>query len=85
MVWWAPNWGEDRARELAQKFRRPIPAPTIKMEVTVSDGLPERVLTGMRSGSTPDIIEVQHGWVNSYAQGDWCCRSTTPSRTRPIT
>ena len=70
VVWWAPNWGEARAKELAQKFMVANPGMTIKIEMTVSDGLPQRVLTALRSGSTPDIIEVQHGWVNSYAQAD---------------
>jgi multiple sugar transport system substrate-binding protein len=46
------------------------PGTTIKVEVTVSNGLPERVLTALRSGAAPDIIEVQHGWVNGYAQSD---------------
>ena len=70
VVWWAPNWGEERARTLAQKFMAANPGTTIKIEVTVSNGLPERVLTALRSGTAPDIIEVQHGWVNGYAQGD---------------
>ena len=70
VVWWAPNWGEARAKELAKKFMDANPGITIKMEVTVSNGLPERVLTALRSGSAPDVIEVQHGWVNGYAQGD---------------
>lgn len=68
VVWWTPNWGEARAKELAEKFMAANPGITIKMEVTTSDGLPQRVLTALQSGSAPDIIEVQHGWVNGYAQ-----------------
>ncbi|MEJ1159427.1 ABC transporter substrate-binding protein [Prosthecomicrobium sp. N25] len=70
VTWWAPNWGEARARELVQKFQAANPGITVKIEVTVSNGLPERVLTAMRSGAGPDVIEVQHGWVNGYAQND---------------
>jgi multiple sugar transport system substrate-binding protein len=70
IVWWTPNWGEARARELADKFMAANPDITIRMEVTVSDGLPQRVLTALQSGAPPDIIEVQHGWVNGYAQND---------------
>src|SRR5687768_15173833 len=70
VVWWTPNWGEARARELADKFMAANPGITIRMEVTVSDGLPQRVLTALQSGAPPDIIEVQHGWVNGYAQSD---------------
>ena len=68
VVWWTPNWGEARAKELADKFMAENPDITIKMEVTTSDGLPQRVLTALQSGAAPDIIEVQHGWVNGYAQ-----------------
>ena len=70
VVWWTPNWGEARAKELADKFMAANPGITIRMEVTVSNGLPERVLTALSSGAPPDIIEVQHGWVNGYAQAD---------------
>jgi len=70
VVWWTPNWGEARAKELAEKFQAANPGITIKMEVTTSDGLPQRVLTALQSGSAPDIIEVQHGWVNNYAQNN---------------
>jgi multiple sugar transport system substrate-binding protein len=70
IVWWTPNWGEARAKELADKFMAANPGITVRMEVTVSNGLPERVLTALSSGAPPDIIEVQHGWVNGYAQAD---------------
>jgi multiple sugar transport system substrate-binding protein len=68
IVWWTPNWGEARARELATQFESANPGITIRVEITTSDGLPQRVLTALQSGSPPDIMEVQHGWVNSYAQ-----------------
>jgi ABC-type glycerol-3-phosphate transport system substrate-binding protein len=68
IVWWTPNWGEARAREFAQKFEAANPGVTIKLEITVSDGLPTRIQTALRSGSPPDLIEGQHGWVAPYAQ-----------------
>ena len=68
IVWWTPNWGEARARELATKFEAGNPSITIKLEVTVANGLPAKVATALRSGSPPDLIEVQHGWVPEYAQ-----------------
>ncbi len=68
VVWWTPNWGQARAEELAKKFMAANPDITIKMEITVSDGLPTKVLTALQSGSPPDLIEAQHGWVVPYAQ-----------------
>lgn len=70
VVWWTPNWGEARARELAASFETANPGITVRIEVTTSDGLPQRVLTALQSGAPPDLIEVQHGWVNGYAQSD---------------
>src|SRR6185312_2087156 len=55
-------------KELAAKFQAANPGITIKMEITVSDGLPTKILTALQSGSPPDLIEAQHGWVAPYAQ-----------------
>ena len=68
IVWWTPNWGEARAKELVAKFQAANPGITVKMEITVSDGLPTKILTSLQSGNTPDLIEAQHGWVTPYAQ-----------------
>lgn len=70
ITWWTPNWGEQRARKLAADFEKANPDITINIEVTTSQGLPERVLTALQSGAAPDIIEVQHAWVQGYAQSD---------------
>jgi multiple sugar transport system substrate-binding protein len=70
VVWWTPNFNEARARELVTKFEAENPGITVKLEITTSDGLPQRVLTALQSGAAPDIIDVQHGWVNGYAQND---------------
>src|SRR4051812_13686986 len=68
VVWWTPNWGQARAEKLAADFQAANPGITIKMEITTSNGLPQRVLTALQSGAAPDIIEVQHPWVNGYAK-----------------
>jgi multiple sugar transport system substrate-binding protein len=68
IVWWTPSWGEARARELAQRFQAENPGYSVRIEVTVADGLPTRIQTALRSGSPPDLIEAQHPWVVPYAQ-----------------
>jgi ABC-type glycerol-3-phosphate transport system substrate-binding protein len=70
VVWWTPNWGQARAEKLAADFQKANPGITIKMEVTTSNGLPQRILTALQSGAAPDLIEVQHPWVQGYAQSD---------------
>lgn len=70
VTWWTPNFNEARARELVAKFEAENPEITINLEITTTDGLPQRILTALQSGSAPDIIDVQHGWVNGYAQNN---------------
>ncbi|RUT28594.1 ABC transporter substrate-binding protein [Arsenicitalea aurantiaca] len=70
VVWWTPNFNEARARELVAQFQEANPDITVRLEITVTDGLPQRILTALQSGAAPDIIDVQHGWVNGYAQNN---------------
>ena len=53
---------------LRQKFEAANPGIKVNLEITVSDGLPARIQTALVSGSPPDLIEAQHGWVAPYAQ-----------------
>ena len=68
IVWWTPNWGQARAEELIKQFEAANPGITVKAEITVSDGLANRIQVALRSGSPPDLIEGQHGWVVPFAQ-----------------
>lgn len=70
VVWWTPNFNEARARDLVEKFQAANPDVTVKLEITTTDGLPQRILTALQSGAAPDVIDVQHGWVNGYAQNN---------------
>lgn len=70
VTWWTPNFNEARAKELVEKFEAANPDITVNLEITTTDGLPQRILTALQSGSAPDIIDVQHGWVNGYAQNN---------------
>lgn len=68
VTWWTPNFNEARARQLVEKFEAAHPDIKVKLEITTTDGLPQRILTALQSGAAPDIVDVQHGWVNGYAQ-----------------
>jgi ABC-type glycerol-3-phosphate transport system substrate-binding protein len=70
VVWWTPNWSQARAQKLADDFHKANPDINVQLEVTTSNGLPQRVLTALQSGDAPDIIEVQHPWVQGYAESD---------------
>lgn len=68
VTWWTPNFNEARAKGLVEKFQAAHPDITVRLEITATDGLPQRVLTALQSGAAPDVVDVQHGWVNGYAQ-----------------
>jgi multiple sugar transport system substrate-binding protein len=68
VTWWTPNFNEARAKELVAEFEKENPSIKVRLEITAADGLAQRILTTMQSGSAPDVIDVQHGWVNGYAQ-----------------
>ncbi|WP_037088353.1 ABC transporter substrate-binding protein [Neorhizobium vignae] len=70
VTWWTPNFNEARAREIVAKFENANPNVKVKLEITTSDGLPQRVLTALQSGAAPEVIDVQHAWINGYAQND---------------
>ena len=67
IVWWAPNWGQARAEELKRRFEAENPTQRIKLEITVADGLQNRALAAIRSGSPPELMEIQSGWNIPYA------------------
>ena len=66
VVWWAPNWGQARAEELVKRFQAANPDLKVKIEITVADGLQNRVLTALRSGAPPDLIDINSGWNIPY-------------------
>ncbi|XUY29897.1 ABC transporter substrate-binding protein (plasmid) [Agrobacterium sp. rho-8.1] len=68
VTWWTPNFNEARARELVKSFESEHADIKVKLEITTADGLAQRILTTMQSGAAPDLIDVQHGWVNGYAR-----------------
>ena len=70
ITWWTPNFNEARARELVAQFQEANPEITVNLEITTTNGLPERILTTLQSGAAPDLIDVQHPWVNGYAQNN---------------
>lgn len=66
VIWWTPSWSQARAEEVARRFEAANPGASVKIEITVADGLPTRIQTALRSGAPPDVIEAQHGWVVPY-------------------
>lgn len=67
IVWWSPNWQAAEARVLAKQFEAENPGTTVRIEETQSDGLQNKAVIALRSGSPPDIIEITSGWNIPFA------------------
>ncbi|WP_454858049.1 ABC transporter substrate-binding protein [Rhizobium binxianense] len=67
ITWWAPNWGEARAKKLAEDFHAANPDVTVKLEITVANGLQNRIEVALRSGTPPDLIDTSMQWVVPFA------------------
>ncbi len=67
LTWWAPNWGQARAEQLAKQFEAANPGIKVKIEITVADGLQNRVLAALRASSPPDLIEINNTWTVPFA------------------
>lgn len=70
VVWWTPNFNAERAETLAAQFEEAHPDITVTLEITTTEGLPQRILAALQSGAAPDVIDVQYPWVRGYAQND---------------
>ncbi len=67
IVWWAPNWQQARAEAVVKDFHAANPDIDVKLEITVADGLQNRVMTTLRGGSPPDVIEANSTWTVAFA------------------
>ncbi len=67
VTWWTPNWGQERAAKLAADFEKANPDIQIKMEITVANGLQNRIMVALRSGNPPDLIDTSTSWMTPYA------------------
>lgn len=67
VTWWAPEFGADRAEELAAAFEEQNPDITVNIERVVPNGLQNRLLVALRSGNTPDLVDIANGWTAPFA------------------
>jgi hypothetical protein len=67
ITWWSPNFHSDRAEVLLERFHELNPDIRVNLEVTVADGLQNRILVALQSGTGPDLIDVANGWNVPFA------------------
>ena len=84
IIWWAPDWGKARAEKLINDFQAANPDIKVKLEVTISNGLQNRIQVVLRGGSPPDLIDTSIQWVPLSPTPASCWLSTSGPR-RPST
>lgn len=67
VTWWAPNWEQPRINDIIKQFEKENPDIHVNLEATVSQGLQNRILVALQSGSPPDLIDAQNGWNIPFA------------------
>ena len=67
LTWWALDFNMGRDAELAKKYMEAFPNVKITVQQNVAQGLQDKVLVALQSGSVPDIMDIQAGWNIPYA------------------
>lgn len=67
ITWWTPNWTEPYNEILARKFEEENPDIKVNIQTTVAQGLENKILIALRSGSPPDVVDVALGWNIPFA------------------
>jgi multiple sugar transport system substrate-binding protein len=68
VVWWSPNWDSPRDAELVKKFQEKNPNIKVDIQQTVGQGLENKILVALQSGSGPDVADVSVSWNLSFAK-----------------
>ncbi|MEF2070053.1 ABC transporter substrate-binding protein [Consotaella aegiceratis] len=67
VTWWAPNWEQPRVNQIIEDFQAEYPDIKVNLETTVAEGLQNKILVALQSGSPPDVIDSQNGWNIPFA------------------
>lgn len=67
ITWWAPSWNDPRSDELAAKFMKENPNIKVEIQKTVGQGLQDKILVALQSGSGFDVADAAVTWIYAYA------------------
>lgn len=64
---WDASWNEGITSGLIEKFNAVYPNIKVNVEFFPSDGMSDKYLTALTSGSGPDLLSINNEWVSTYA------------------
>lgn len=69
LTMWDASWNENITPGLIEKFNEEHPNIKVNVEFFPSDGMSDKYLTALTSGSGADILSVNNEWISTYATG----------------
>ena len=67
---WDASWNENITPGLIEKFNEQYPNIKVNVEFFPSDGMSDKYLTALTSGSSADLLSVNNEWVSTYATAE---------------
>lgn len=64
---WDASWNENITPGLLEKFNEKYPNIKVNVEFFPSDGMSDKYLTALTSGSGPDLLSINNEWVSTFA------------------
>ena len=64
---WDASWNEQRTPALIEKFNEIYPNIKVNVEFFPSNGMSDKYLTALTSGSSADLLSVNNEWISTYA------------------
>lgn len=64
---WDASWNENITPGLIEKFNEKYPNIKVNVEFFPSDGMSDKYLTALTSGSGADLLSVNNEWVSTFA------------------
>lgn len=64
---WDASWNENITPGLIEKFNEKYPDIKVNVEFFPSDGMSDKYLTALTSGSGADLLSINNEWVSTFA------------------
>lgn len=68
LTMWTGTWNEGKMETLLAKFQETYPNINVNFEYNPWDGMEDKYLAAMMSGSIPDVIDMAIAWCIPYAK-----------------
>lgn len=68
LTMWTGTWNEGKMQKLLEEFQKTYPNVNVSFEYNPWDGMEDKYLASMMSGTIPDVIDMAIAWAIPYAK-----------------